>query len=141
MCHILIVLLFKKLALMKLVDSKGSAVTLQEAAALGKDADFLSLSEVYCPVKNLSTGFSSALESLKTPQYSKLIPMCTNKPLDHVFYYSKMLQVLLLRPLVFKNQHAVTSLMAESLCDVTNTFLKSRCVSALVIVNRKVLLL
>lgn len=47
------------------VDSKGSAVTLQEAAALGKDADFLSLSKVYCPVKNLSTGFSSALESLK----------------------------------------------------------------------------
>lgn len=68
---------------MIVVDSKGSAVTLQEAAALGKDADFLSLSEVYCPVKNLSTGFSSALESLKRRQYLKLIPVCTNKLLDH----------------------------------------------------------
>lgn len=72
-----------------MADSKGSAVTLQEAAALGKDADFLSLSEVYWPVKNLSTGFSSALESLKRPQYLNLIPVCTNKPLDHVFYSSK----------------------------------------------------
>lgn len=112
MCHILIVLLLKRIGSddsLKVVDSKGSAVTLQEAAALGKDADFLSLSDVYWPVKNLSTGFSLALDSLKGPQYLKLIPVCTDKPLDHVFYNSKSFRFCFYVHLSLKNHRAVTS--------------------------------